>query len=96
MQSSLKCLRPCLSPNLRPASSAASSAYLRFYSAAQSRVEPTLRIKKDAEASISAPESYPRIIKQKAAIDHQTFHERYRHLTRGETSPDEVVVRGTL
>ena len=40
-------------------------------------------------------ERYPRIKKEDAAIDFNTFKERYRSLGRGDSKPhDKVVVRG--
>ncbi len=92
----LRCLRPCLRSSLRPAPRAASSAYLRFYSAVQSQVEPQSRIRNTTIERRHVPTEYPRINPQKEAIDYQTFHERYRSLARGESSTDEVVVRGIL
>lgn len=43
-----------------------------------------------------SPELYPRMKPQKGVMDYKTFAERYRTLARGETSADEVVIRGML
>lgn len=54
-------------------------------------VEPRIR---SAQALKYNPESYPRITAQEGAIDYGTFIERYRGLKKGESSKNEVVVRG--
>ena len=92
--SSLQCLRPYLRSLSRPISRAASYAFLRFYSVAQAQDEP--RIRSTRESVEYSPEPYPRIKSQKGVLDYKTFVERYRSLARGESSTDEVVIRGRL
>lgn len=93
MRSPLRCLCPSLRPRLLPT---AQAAYLRFYSAAQAQGVPRIRIGDDVEAEKwQHKEQYPRIKKQDAVLDYNTFKERYKNLGRGESKPnDEVVVRG--
>ena len=88
----LQCFRPWLRSQSRPISGAASSAFLRFYSVAQAQAEP--RIRTTMESLEYSPEPYPRIQLQKGVLDYKTFAGRYRSLARGETSTDEVVIRG--
>ena len=90
--SGLQCFRPWLRSPSRPISRAASSAFLRFYSVAQAQEAP--RIRTTMESLEYSPESYPRIRPQKGVLDYKTFAGRYRSLARGETSTDEVVIRG--
>ena len=90
----LRCLRPSLQVSNRPIPKAAFSAFLRFYNAAQAQVEP--RIRTSDETLEYTPELYPRIKPQKGALDYKTFAERYRSLGRGDSSTDEVVLRGML
>ncbi len=92
--SALQCLRPCLRSPSRPISRAASSAFLRFYSVAQAQAEP--RIRTTMESLEYSPDSYPRMEPQKGVLDYKTFAGRYRSLARGESSTDEVVIRGML
>ena len=89
----LKCFRPALRSSVPPTVRA---AYLRFYSAAQDETEPRIRIRGYEEPDIwQHKERYPRIKKEDAAIDFNTFKERYRNLGRGDSKPnEEVVVRG--
>ena len=89
----LKCFRPALRSYLPPTVRA---AYLRFYSAAQDETVPRIRIRGYEEPEIRQHKGcYPRIKKEDAAIDFNTFKERYRSLGRGGSLPqDEVVVRG--
>ncbi|CAD6593566.1 MAG: hypothetical protein ASARMPREDX12_007323 [Alectoria sarmentosa] len=89
--------RPALRPYLHPT---ARAAYLRFYSAAPTQDVPRIlrtwiEQSKDVE-KWQHNEQYPRIKKQDAVLDYNTFKERYKNLARGESMPaDEVVVRGT-
>ena len=89
----LKCFRPTLRSYVP---STVRAAYLRFYSAVQDETVPRIRIRGYEEPEIwQHKEQYPRIKKEDAAIDFNTFKERYRSLGRGDSKPqDEVVVRG--
>lgn len=89
----LKCFRPALPSYVPPTVRA---AYLRFYSASQDEPVSRIRIQKCEEREIwQHKERYPRIKKEDAAIDFNTFKERYRSLGRGDSKPhDEVVIRG--
>ena len=89
----LKYFRPALRSHVPPTVRA---AYLRFYSAAQDETVPRIRIRGYEKPEIWQHKGrYPRIKKEDAAIDFNTFKERYRSLGRGDSKPqDEVVVRG--
>lgn len=100
MTITLRCLRPHLSSPVRLATQAVSSTstsyYLRCYSSQQDLITPRIRITQECTDGKYKPERYPRIASEKNVVDYQTFKERYKHLVRGESLPEELVVRGML
>ena len=56
--------------------------------------EPRIRVRSGAPEEKYVTELYPRITPQKGVIDYHSFRERYQDIKRGDSRPEELIVRG--